>query len=245
LVCHKGLPDLFFGFVEPDPIAGVDPFIGAKLTFDPALGNLDLRLAMCSLEQIEEEVCPDQAPTTSEAGPGFRSLTWTNTTGEFRLVEVFVELTKGKGPVPYTLEMFQNIPVPPPPPPTTCGEGLPSDDQEFFASPGEYRFSGTVCPTLPDDWFGTLLADGSSISVNIQTLSSGTIDMLLSACVGWPDCEYPGSATTDETGAAFLAWTNCTGSEKEVFVDLALIAGNTPVSYELDIGSTSDPGLCP
>ncbi len=209
-LCDRSPVDQFKAVIDPGPIGGQDRFVGADLTFDPDLGQADLRLKSCTSEQA----CRQLTSTQIESGPGRRSLRWENKTGQRQRVTVEVVLETGRNlPLSYELDLFVNVPDPdaPPPPPTppppTCGEGRRSDDL-----PGDYRTSGKACPSLPDDSLGTQLPNVSSISANNQAVGAGTIDALLSSCLERPGCENPGSTKTDESGAASLAWTSCMGS---------------------------------
>lgn len=240
-VCPRSRIDAFRTSVPRDPIAGRVPFVAAKLSYDEAAGGAELRLRSC-----DEKGCLDPlAPTAAESRPGSRSLRWENTTGQVQSISVEEALAGGgRVPLSYSLELIRNAPPPPPPPPPRgCGNGLPSDDQLFFVSPGTYRFEGTVCANSRVDNFVTELPHAMTVNAGLRAAEAGPIQLVVASCdFDFLECVNQVVTMTDETGAASAAWTNCTGGSLFAFLDVTLPNGDGPVTYELTGNSAASDG---
>ncbi|HEX2119687.1 MAG TPA: choice-of-anchor tandem repeat NxxGxxAF-containing protein, partial [Acidimicrobiales bacterium] len=115
-LCRKAPADRFFAPLLSELDEREPQYVGATLRFDPAMGDADLKLLACEGDAL---VCTTPlVPDEVSAGPGARSLRWTNTTGAAQVVAVDVALAGGGDPaLPYVLELFVNLPQPVFPPP--------------------------------------------------------------------------------------------------------------------------------
>jgi hypothetical protein len=247
-LCSEMPTDRLLVDILPDPLV-VEGLFGATLRYDPAFGDAELQLLACDDSGCTQPLTPD----ASEAAPGLRSFIWHNTTGQTQRVAVEVRLTSGGEPaLPYTLEVFIDLPdfepPPPPPPPPSCGEEFPSDDGAFFESPGSYGFVGVVCPDFPFNYFFTELPSGLRVDTVLTDPSSSGLGLSIYSCDALECAEIVERATgeSDDGGATqHASWTNCTGELHFVILEVSYLLSGEPVPFELAVNADLDPVPCP
>lgn len=127
------------------------------------------------------------------------------------------------------------------PPPESCEQG--GGD---FPSPGAFQFTGTVCPDSPFNIFLTELDGRGTVSATLTDPSSGDLRLVIHSCdLETSECVQRAAGTSNDGGARQAAgWDNCTGAGQLVIIEVALVAGDAAVTYDLHAVTEGGSAAC-